>query len=110
MSICFLVAISNHSGFRSCLPSQLPLLAINWTNLAISSMVTDMPAPPISTPSGILTQCISPIPRGSNRRGFKNSVMSRPVFFLSMAQSMLVPAVLYMKWVPGSYTKGWCRN
>ena len=69
-------------------------------------MVTDIPAPPISMSPSILTQWISPIPSGSKRRGFKNSVMSRPVFFLSMAQSIFVPAVLYIKWVPGSYTKG----
>lgn len=99
--MCLAVASSNQAAFSSCLPSQRPLLATNWVKRAMASKVRYIPAPPISVPSARGWQKTWPISRGSKSRGCKNWVRVSPVFRVMMAESILVPAVLYKKWVPG---------
>ena len=64
----------------------------------MSSVVIRIPPPAISTASGPghFEQVREVMPRGSNRRGFKNSVTSQPVFLFNTAASIFVPAVLYL--------------
>ena len=95
--------MSNHSAFKSCLPSHLPCRETNKIKRAMSSVFRRLPAPPISMPSGRQKHSIFSMPSGSKRRGVRYSNRFSPVRRFSAAHSMFVPAVLYIKHVPGLY-------
>ena len=92
------------------MPSHWPRCATNRMNRAISSVFRRLPAPPISMPSGRRKHSTFAMPSGSNRRGVRYSKRSSPVRRLSAAQSIFVPAVLYMKHVPGLYLNSCARK